>query len=100
MNPPNIVLHKPKVYVKRSQPEIPQVVKIENDTENLSHKTLGKAIGLKIQQGRINKGIKTQKDLAKLINEKDISQYESGKVIPSVKVMQKLRSVLGINLRT
>lgn len=54
-----------------------------------------------IQQARIARGFKTQKDLANAVGVKAdiIGGYESGKIIPDNTVMQKLRRVLGVKLK-
>jgi putative transcription factor len=54
-----------------------------------------------IQQGRIAKGFKTQKDLAIAVgvNVSVIGSYESGRAIPDPAVLQKLRKVLGVKLK-
>jgi putative transcription factor len=54
-----------------------------------------------IQQARIAKGFKTQKDLATAIGvpANVINSYESGKAIPDNAVLQKLRKVLGVRLK-
>jgi putative transcription factor len=53
-----------------------------------------------IQNGRIAKGFKTQKDLAVAIGvpANIINSYESGKAIPDNAILQKLRRVLGVKL--
>lgn len=81
---------------------------------NASVKTVGLAVGRKIQQGRQTKGW-TQKDLAevrtaltkntdftKQIQEKQVvvQQYENGKAIPNQKVITKLEKALGVSLRS
>ena len=52
-----------------------------------------------IQNARVAKGM-SQSQLAQLINEKPIvvQAYESGKVVPDCKVLQKLRKGLGVKL--
>ncbi|RPH12741.1 MAG: XRE family transcriptional regulator [Alteromonadaceae bacterium TMED7] len=54
-----------------------------------------------IQQARIAKGFKTQKDLAVAVGvpANIINSYESGKAMPDNTVLQKLRKVLGVRLR-
>lgn len=74
--------------------------KLMEDTENLSHKTVSATLAKTIQQARIARGFKTQKDLAQALNVPPniINQYESGKAIPDNSVMQKLRRILQVKL--
>ena len=74
--------------------------KLLEETEVKSHKTVSASIGKKIQQARIAKGYKTQKDLAKALNVPPniINQYECGKAIPDNSIMQKLRRILQVKL--
>ena len=74
--------------------------KLEEETEELSHKKLDHNVSIRIQQARQAKGW-TQKELAVKINEKQdvISSYETGKVIPNNQILGKLERVLGVKLR-
>ena len=80
--------------------EVTKQLKIENDTENLSHEHVGKKLGKKMQDARLAMGIKTQKELAKKLNIKPeiYNTYESGKAIPDNVILQKIRKVLKIKL--
>jgi putative transcription factor len=72
------------------------------DREELgTHNKVSLSTAKTIQQGRIAKGFKTQKDLANAIgvNASIINAYESGRAIPDVQIMQKLRKVLGVKLK-
>jgi putative transcription factor len=72
------------------------------DREELGiHKKVSHTMGSMIQQGRIAKGFKTQKELALVVgvNASIINAYESGKAIPDPSILQKLRRVLGIKLK-
>ena len=72
------------------------------DREELgTHKKVSLSMAKMIQQGRIAKGFKTQKDLAIAVgvNASVINSYESGKAIPDPNVLQKLRRVLGVKLK-
>lgn len=72
------------------------------DREELgTHKTVSLSMSKMIQQGRIAKGFKTQKDLAIAVgvNVSVINSYESGRAIPDPSVLQKLRRVLGVKLK-
>tara|TARA_B110000037_G_C17084964_1_gene491601 strand:- start:1006 stop:1332 length:327 start_codon:yes stop_codon:yes gene_type:complete len=74
--------------------------KLLEETEANSHKSVSVFIGKTIQQARIAKGYKTQKDLAKALNVPPniINQYECGKAIPDNAIMQKLRRILQVKL--
>ena len=74
--------------------------KLDRETEELHHNTVGLDVGRLIQQGRQAKEM-TQKDLATKINEKIqiVNEYESGKAIPNQQVLTKLERTLGIKLR-
>jgi putative transcription factor len=71
------------------------------DEELGTHKKVPLSMAKMIQQGRIAKGFKTQKDLAIAIgvNASIIGSYESGRAIPDPGVLQKLRRVLGVKLK-
>ena len=72
------------------------------DREELgTHKKVSLSMAKMIQQGRLAKGFKTQKDLAIAVgvNASVINSYESGRAIPDPNVLQKLRSVLGVKLK-
>ena len=74
--------------------------KLENESEELSHKRVGDAVKKAIMQGRLAKKL-TQAQLAQQINEKPqiIQEYESGKAIPNQQVLSKLERILGVKLR-
>ena len=74
--------------------------KLLEETEAGSHKTVSVSIGKMLQQARIARGYKTQKDLAKALNipPNVINQYECGKAIPDNAIMQKLRRILQVKL--
>jgi putative transcription factor len=71
------------------------------DEELGTHKKVPLSMAKMIQQGRIAKGFKTQKDLAIAVgvNVSIISSYESGRAIPDPGILQKLRRVLGVRLK-
>lgn len=75
--------------------------KVESESEELSHKKVGVSLGKQIQNARVTKGFKTQKDLANAINVRPevINSYEGGKAIPDNAIMQKLRRVLDTQLK-
>ena len=81
--------------------EVSKEQKIDKETEELSHKKVGGSLGKQIQTARIAKGLKTQKDLANLINVRPdvINMYESGKAIPDNAILQKLRRMLNTQLK-
>jgi len=74
--------------------------KLDRETEELHHETVGFDVGRLIQQGRQAKEW-TQKDLATHISEKPqvVNEYESGKAIPNQNVLSKLERALGVKLR-
>ena len=71
------------------------------DEELGTHKKVPLSMAKMIQQGRIAKGFKTQKDLAIAlgVNVSVIGSYESGRAIPDPSVLQKLRMILGVRLK-
>jgi putative transcription factor len=71
------------------------------DEELGTHKKVPLSMAKMIQQGRIAKGFKTQKDLAIAVgvNASIIGSYESGRAIPDPVILQKLRKVLGVKLK-
>ncbi|UYV65262.1 EDF1 [Cordylochernes scorpioides] len=70
--------------------------KLDRETEELHHETVGLDVGRLIQQGRQNKGL-TQKDLATRINEKQqvINEYEAGKAVPNQQILSKIERIIG-----
>lgn len=75
-------------------------LRVERETERLDHTRVGKGIGQKIRDARIAKGYHTQSDLARALNVKSdvIANYESGRAIPDVNLMQRMRRVLNTKL--
>lgn len=74
--------------------------KLDKETEQLHHDTVGLDVGRLIQQGRQNKGL-TQKDLATRINEKPqvINDYEAGRAVPNQQILTKIERIIGMKLR-
>merc|ERR1712035_294371 len=74
--------------------------KLDRETEELKHKTLGMDVGKLIQKGRNQKGM-TQKELATKICEKPqvINEYELGKSIPNNQILGKIEKAIGVKLR-
>ena len=71
------------------------------DSEDVeAPKTLGLSAGRQIQQARAAKKM-TQKELAQKINVKAqlITDYETGKAIPSRAILNKINHALGIVIR-
>ena len=87
--------HPPPKHYERTKEQ-----KLE-DEELGTHKKVPLSMAKMIQQGRIAKGFKTQKDLAIAlgVNVSIIGSYESGRAIPDPSVLQKLRRVLGVKLK-
>ena len=86
---------------KASRPhfEVTKEQKLDR-TELGTHEKVSLSMAKAIQNGRIAKGFKTQKDLAVAIGvpANVINSYESGKAIPDNAILQKLRKVLGVKL--
>jgi putative transcription factor len=84
----------PKHYERTKEQKI-------EDEEIGIHKKVPLSMAKMIQQGRIAKGFKTQKDLAIAVgvNASIIGSYESGRAIPDPVILQKLRRVLGVKLK-
>ena len=99
-----VVIHGKVVKSQSSTPrphrEVTKEQKLDQ-TELGTHKKVGLTMAKAIQNGRIAKGFKTQKDLANAIGVPTniINSYESGKAIPDNQILQKLRRVLGVNLK-
>ena len=97
-----VVIHG-KAATKPSPPKHYERTKEQKleDEEIGTHKKVPLSMAKMIQQGRIAKGFKTQKDLAIAVgvNAGIISSYESGRAIPDPGVLQKLRRVLGVKLK-
>lgn len=93
-----VILRKRVEPVKK--PEVSRGNKIERE-EIGTHEKVTMSLAKLIQQERVAKGFKTQKDLANAVGVKVdiISGYESGKIIPDNAILQKLRRVLGVRLK-
>lgn len=80
-------------------PQYPTTIRLENETEEFRHPTVGKGLSKEIQQARLAKSM-TQKELASAINEKTqiIQLYETGAAIPNPQILNKLNRALGITL--
>jgi putative transcription factor len=74
--------------------------KLDQETEELSHKKVDMNVGKLIAQGRQAKEM-SQKDLATKICEKPqvVTEYESGKAIPNQQILAKMERALGMKLR-
>lgn len=94
-----VVLKKPSK--NQATPHFERTKEQKIESEELSHKKVGVSLGKQIQNARIEKGFKTQKDLATEINVRPevINSYECGKAIPDNAIMQKLRRVLNTQLK-
>ena len=98
-----IVIHG-KAATKSSPPrphfEVTKEQKLDQ-TERGTHEKVSLSMAKAIQNGRIAKGFKTQKDLAVVVGVpvNVINSYESGKAIPDNTILQKLRKVLGVRLK-
>lgn len=98
-----VVIHGKTVKSQTSAPhphrEVTKAQKLDQ-TELGTHEKVTLSVAKTIQQARMAKGFKTQKDLAVAVGvpANVINSYESGKAIPDVQIMQKLRRVLGVKL--
>jgi len=74
--------------------------KLDQETEELKHKTVDLSVGKLIAQGRQAKEM-SQKDLATKICEKPqiVTEYEQGKAIPNQQILAKMERALGMKLR-
>ncbi|KJE93534.1 hypothetical protein CAOG_04307 [Capsaspora owczarzaki ATCC 30864] len=74
--------------------------RLDRETEELHHSTVGMEVGRLIQQGRAAKEW-TRKDLAVRVNEKQevVAEYENGTAIPNQQVLAKIERAVGIKLR-
>ena len=74
--------------------------KLDEEHDELKHKTIGISMANKIRNARIAKNFSTQKELANAMHESvdKIKSYENGKAIPDHAMMQKLRRHLQIKL--
>ena len=97
-----VVIHGAKHSVSRPAHPHYEVTKAQklDQTELGTHEKVSLSVAKTIQQARMAKGFKTQKDLAAAVGvpANVINSYESGKAIPDVQIMQKLRRVLGVKL--
>lgn len=95
-----VVLRKRPTPINQVSPDVSREVKIERE-EIGTHEKVSMSLAKTIQQARIAKGFKTQKDLANAVGVKVdiINGYESGNMIPDNTLMQKLRKVLGVKLK-
>eukprot|EP01086_Lenisia_limosa_P002894 TRINITY_DN16983_c0_g1_i1.p1 TRINITY_DN16983_c0_g1~~TRINITY_DN16983_c0_g1_i1.p1 ORF type:complete len:149 (-),score=57.36 TRINITY_DN16983_c0_g1_i1:101-547(-) len=75
-------------------------LKVDEETEELSHKHVERSLCKIIMKARLDKKL-SQKELATKINEKPttIQEYENGKAIPNTQVLVKMERVLGVKLR-
>jgi putative transcription factor len=98
-----VIVHGKAAPTQRSPPKHYERTKEQKleDEELGTHKKVPLSMSKMIQQGRIAKGFKTQKDLAIAVgvNVSIIGSYESGRAIPDPMVLQKLRRVLGVKLK-
>ena len=98
-----VVIHGAKQNVSRPVHPHREVTKEQklDQTELGTHEKVSLSLAKTIQQARIGKGFKTQKDLAVAIGvpANVINSYESGKAIPDNQILQKLRRVLGVKLK-
>ena len=98
-----VIIHGKAAPTKQPPPKHYERTKEQKleDEELGTHKKVPLSMAKMIQQGRIAKGFKTQKDLAIAIgvNASIVGSYESGRAIPDPGVLQKLRRVQGVKLK-
>ncbi len=75
--------------------EAKRIISLENETENLKHIKVTQELKIAIMQARTSKNMK-RSDVAKLLNtnEKQIADYENGKIIPNNQFIAKLEKAL------
>jgi putative transcription factor len=99
---PKAVRPQDKKPEKRSGPseQVIKMAKLDNETEELKHKTVSSEVSRRIIQGRQNKKM-NQKQLAQqaAINVNVVQEYENGKAIPNNQILGKFERILGIKLR-
>jgi len=96
---PVIIRKKSTTPNESSSTQITKEQKLERE-EIGTHKKVGVATAKTIQQARIARGFKTQRELAIAVGVTPgiISSYESGKATPDPATMQKLRRILNVKL--
>lgn len=94
-----VVFNKNNEKKKKPHHQVTKSQKLDQ-TELEKHQKVSLSLSKAIQQARIAKGYKTQKELASAIGVQSnlINSYESGKAIPDNAILQKLRRVLGVKL--
>ena len=103
-----VVLRNPKIAKQQQKQatkthisdEALKQAKIDQETEELKHKTVSQDISRLIIQGRNTKKM-NQKQLAQAlaVQASVIQDYENGKAIPNNQLLGKLERVLGVKLR-
>jgi len=80
-------------------PEVKRAKKVEDESEDFRHASIGRNFTVALQQARVKKGWK-QEQLAQAlnINKNIINQYESGKAIPDPSLISKMNRILGVTL--
>ena len=78
---------------------IDNVVKLDNETEEFSHKHLSREFKRHLMQARLDKKL-SQHDLGLKVNEKAnvIADYETGKIVPDSATVSKLSKALDVKL--
>ena len=96
-----VILNKKKEYKKKEYKNNNNFNDVCDDDEDIIKKQsfISLSNSKLIQQARCNQNL-NQKQLANKLNidQKLIQMYESGKVIPDIKIMIKLENILKINL--
>ncbi|QIG59862.1 hypothetical protein [Dishui Lake phycodnavirus 4] len=96
-----VVIHG-KSYKEEKKVVVRELTKEQKlEREELgTHKKVSLTLAQTIQQARIAKGYKTQKEFAQAMNIPTdiVNSYESGRAIPDSTILQKMRRVLGVKL--
>jgi len=98
---PVILNNKKNTYKDNSKKNNKSNNELNNDLEetNIKNPTVSLSNSLLIQNGRLAQKL-SQKQLAQRLNidSKIIQGYESGKIVPDVKLMIKIENILNIKL--
>lgn len=75
------------------------IAKLDSETEELRHKTVGKDLSLAVQSARTAKGL-TQKQLAHQLNVQHsvVADYEAGRGVPNNAFVAKMERALAVKL--
>ena len=91
-----IVSKKKKINSQKDHDHA-KMAKIDRENKIQKVNTIGRELGIKIQQARANKKL-SQKQLAQQLNMKQdiIAKYETGKAIYNQRILNKIKKILSI----